>query len=90
MGPYNSMQVGSITIDFPTLPTHRDAFILLGNKNAKAFMAVVIYESGTNAAQISYIYPSSDTVDTVEINGNQFTINHLGSWGYFDVLCPWL
>ena len=53
-------------------------------------MAVVIYENVTNAAQISYIYPSSNSTDSVEINGNQFTISNLRRYGYFYALCPWL
>ena len=90
IGPISSADNEFITIEFPTLPNHRTAFILLGNANAQAFMAVVIYENVTNAAQISYIYPSSNSTDSVEINGNQFTISNLRRYGYFYALCPWL
>ena len=90
MGPYPSLDTGSITIDFPSLPDTRNSFILFGNANGQGFFAVVVYEEMTNTAGISSIYPYSETTNPIGISGNKMTINNLRTWGYYYALVPWL
>lgn len=90
LGPYTTGDGTSITIEFPSFPNSRSAFVLFGNGNGVPVLAIASYEATANTAYITYILPTSESEVPLGLNGNQITINNLRTWSYLYVLVPWL
>lgn len=90
LGPYQTAGTSSITIEFPSLPQSRSAFLLWGNGNGTPVLAIALYDVISNTVYITYILPTQEDAIPLDINGNQIIVNNLRTWGYFYVLCPWL
>ena len=88
LGPYQSGETSTITIDIPNLPNHKFSFLLFGNGNAVETFAIIIYEATNKSAQIKFLSPQSTSSEPVEVSGTQFTINNLKAWGFYYALVP--
>ena len=85
IGPLNTSSTGTIEFDVPTTYYYKDSFLLFGNSNGAASLAVLLINDDNYSASVTFVLSNGENPQ-ITVNGTHVVISGLKNYSYFWVI----